>query len=87
MVVGKDRNHRRLIPRVDNGVEREPRVKLFAMGENAWHDESEWPLARTRYVSYYLHSGGRANSGVGDGTLSAAAPADEPPDRCRYDPQ
>lgn len=31
-----------------------------------WRDEREWPLARTRYTSYYLHE---------DGTLSTAAPS------------
>ena len=26
------------------------------MGENVWRDEQEWPLARTRYQSWYLHA-------------------------------
>ena len=26
-------------------------VRLFVMGENAWRDEQEWPLARTGYTS------------------------------------
>jgi putative CocE/NonD family hydrolase len=56
------------------------------MGENVWRDESEWPLARTRYTPYYLHSQGRANSLQGDGQLSAIAPAEEPPDRYVYNP-
>jgi putative CocE/NonD family hydrolase len=64
---------------VDNGVEREPPVRLYVMGGGDghrtpegrvfvgghWRDEHEWPLARTAYTPYYLH---------GDGTLSAAAP-------------
>jgi putative CocE/NonD family hydrolase len=33
------------------------RVRLFIMGENAWRDEDEFPLARTRYTNYYLHKG------------------------------
>jgi putative CocE/NonD family hydrolase len=56
------------------------------MGANTWRSESEWPLARTRFTPYYLHSGGRANSHFGDGALSPAMPADEPPDRYDYDP-
>ena len=56
------------------------------MGENLWRDENEWPLARTRWTKFYLHSGGRANSLFGDGTLSAAAPVDEPADSYTYDP-
>ena len=72
---------------VDNGIEKDPRARIFFMGENAWHDEIEWPVARTRYVPYYLHSGGKANSGIGDGTLSIAPPVDEIADHFRYDPQ
>ena len=64
----------------DNGVMKEPPVRLFVMGENKWVDENEWPMARTQWTRFYLHSGGRANSLFGDGTLSAAAPAAEPPD-------
>jgi putative CocE/NonD family hydrolase len=61
-------------------------VRLFVMGRNAWIDEQEWPIARTEYVSYYLHSAAHANSRNGDGTLSTSPPTDEPPDQFRYDP-
>ena len=71
---------------IDTGIADEPPVKLFVMGENAWRDENEWPLARTRYTPYYFHSRGQANSADGDGSLSAAAPGEEPPDRFVYDP-
>ena len=71
---------------IDTGITDEPPVKLFVMGENAWRDENEWPLARTRYTPYYFHSRGQANSADGDGSLSAAAPGEEPPDRFVYDP-
>jgi putative CocE/NonD family hydrolase len=57
------------------------------MGENRWRSENEWPIARTRYVEYFLHSGGRANSLFGDGRLDTAAPGDEPADTFRYDPE
>jgi uncharacterized protein len=63
-----------------------PPVRLFVMGRNAWLTEGEWPPARTRYVPFYLHSTGRANSRLGDGTLSTVPPADEPADSFRYDP-
>lgn len=63
-------------------------VRLFVMGRNVWRDETEWPLARTRYVSYYLHSGGKANSVHGDGTLTVSAPTfEEPADTFVYDPR
>ncbi len=72
----------------DNGVKDWPRVKIFVMGDNQWRSENEWPLARTQYTSYYLHSGGSANTAAGDGVLSMAAPAgDEPEDKFNYDPK
>lgn len=63
---------------IENGVTHEPPIKLFVMGENVWRDEQEWPLARTQYTPYYLHSGG---------TLSPVAPsAADPADHYAYDP-
>jgi len=45
-----------------------PRVKLFVMGDNAWRDEDDWPLARTQWTRWYLHSGGfLSTSGPADG--------------------
>lgn len=61
-------------------------VKIFVMGENVWRDETAWPLARTRYTPYYLHSQGQANSLHGDGTLDPVLPGEEPQDRFVYDP-
>jgi putative CocE/NonD family hydrolase len=62
-------------------------VRIFIMGENTWRDEQEWPLARTQWTHYYLHSGGNANSLFGDGTLSTHMPeGEEPIDEYRYDP-
>jgi len=58
-------------------------IRIFVMGANTWRDEYEWPLARTEYVKYYLHSNGAANS---PGVLSTEMPADEPPDNYTYDP-
>ena len=56
------------------------------MGTNRWRDENEWPLARTQWQRYYLHSRGRANSASGDGALSTQAPGHEPPDAFLYNP-
>lgn len=61
-------------------------VRIFIMGENRWRDEQEWPLARTQWQTYYLHSQGRANSRFGDGELSRALPGSEPADHFSYDP-
>jgi uncharacterized protein len=41
---------------IDNGVDREKRVRLFIMGENVWRDEDSWPLKRARSESFYLAS-------------------------------
>jgi putative CocE/NonD family hydrolase len=71
---------------VENGVTAMPKIRLYVMGRNVWRDEHEWPLARTQYVKYYLHSGGRANSRFGDGALNATPPGTEPPDVYVYDP-
>jgi putative CocE/NonD family hydrolase len=64
-----------------------PPIRLFIMGDNVWRDEQEFPLARTRYTKYYLHSTKGANSVAGDGVLSAEAPATENADEFAYDPQ
>lgn len=70
----------------DNQVKEWPRVRIFVMGENRWRNENEWPLARTRFTNYYFHSGGKANTRLGDGGLSTDAPGSEPADRFSYDP-
>jgi putative CocE/NonD family hydrolase len=62
-------------------------VRLFIMGDNVWRDEQEFPLKRTRYTKYYLHSEKGANSLNGDGALSLAPPAVEKKDEFEYDPK
>ncbi len=71
----------------ENNLESEPPVRIFVMGENRWRDENEWPLERTQYIPYYLHSEGRANEASGDGSLSTTACGSEPPDVYVYDPR
>jgi putative CocE/NonD family hydrolase len=70
----------------DNGVQREGPVRIFVLGRDQWRTEQEWPLARTLYTSWYLHSGGSANGSAGDGELTLSRPREEPPDSFRYDP-
>jgi uncharacterized protein len=72
---------------VENGVMEEPPVRIFVMGDNRWRSENEWPLARTQYKRFYLHSGGAANSLAGDGILTPEAPSEEPVDAFVYDPR
>jgi uncharacterized protein len=52
-------------------------IRIFVMGANVWRDEYEWPPAGTRYVNYYLHSGG---------VLAIESPGTEPTDGYTYDP-
>jgi putative CocE/NonD family hydrolase len=69
-----------------DGLPCEP-VRIFVMGENRWRTESEWPLARTTDLSFYLRGNGSANSIKGDGELSMEPPRDEPADSYIFDPQ
>jgi uncharacterized protein len=76
---------------VDNGVDREPPVRIYVMGGGDahktqegrifvgghWRDEHEWPLARTVYTPYYMHAGG---------FLSPEKPAREHPTAYLFDP-
>lgn len=61
-----------------NEIMDEAPIKLFIMGENRWRDEYEWPLARTEFTPFYLHS---------HGVLSTVSPEQEPPDTFIYDPE
>jgi putative CocE/NonD family hydrolase len=72
---------------IDNGVDKDPPVRIFVMGANLWRDEQEWPLARAVPTTFYFHSQGFANTRFGNGTLTTAPPETESPDRFRYDPR
>jgi uncharacterized protein len=60
-----------------NGVEEEPPVRIFVMGENRWRSEDDWPLGRAQEVPWYFGA---------DGSLSPERPRDEQPDTFMYDP-
>ncbi len=61
-------------------------VHVFVMGENAYHQESDWPPPQARPTRYFLHSASSANSLRGDGSLSLTPPKKEAADRFTYDP-
>ena len=71
---------------IDNGIAEEPPVRVFVMGVNRWRTAEDWPIPGTRYVPYQLHSGGKANSDRGDGTLDTTSPEVETHDSFVYDP-
>jgi putative CocE/NonD family hydrolase len=74
------------LKRRENGFDETPRIEIFVMGDNQWRFENEWPLARTRFTNYYLHSKGSANTLEGNGILDTNEPGEEPPDTFVYDP-
>ena len=71
----------------NTGIDDEPPIKLFVMGDNVWRYEHEWPLARTQYTDFYLHSEGKANSLHGDGHLSRTPAEAESSDQYTYNPE
>jgi hypothetical protein len=71
---------------ISNEAMEEPPVKIFVMGANKWRFENEWPLTRTNYQKYYLHSYGKANTLNGDGWLSTKSVEKEQADNFTYNP-
>jgi putative CocE/NonD family hydrolase len=72
---------------VRNGVDDEPPVHVFIVGADEWRSFDTFPVPGTEYRPFYLHSGGSANTLLGDGALSEQEPlADEPDDSYLFDP-
>jgi putative CocE/NonD family hydrolase len=70
-----------------NGLlEKMPRVRYYTMGINKWQTSDTWPPAGAQPLSFFLASGGKANTMNGDGVLTVAAPATDNPDKFEYDP-
>jgi putative CocE/NonD family hydrolase len=71
----------------NNGIlEKMPRVRYYTMGINKWQSSDTWPPRGAQSMSFFLSSGGKANTMNGDGVLIAAAPTSDNPDRFEYDP-
>lgn len=75
---------------VDSPVlDRQPLVTYYTMGSNQWHTADTWPPKGIEPVTFYLSSGGKANTLHGDGELLPAStqpPEADRPDRFTYDP-
>ena len=69
-------------PRLDSLA----KVTYFTMGSNQWQTSSTWPPEGAKERTFYLSSGGKANSLYGDGRLAAAPPDADQPDSFVYDP-
>src|SRR5439155_9389081 len=78
---------------VDNGIDREPPVRAYALGANEWRDYPDWPPPDARTSTYYLTPGTAGDIHTGGLSRSrpvkrkgAAGRADLLPTRFRYDP-
>ena len=70
----------------DTRIDKLPKVTYFTMGSNKWQTSETWPPKGAAPMTFYLSSGGRANTLNGDGTLVAPPPAVNKPDTFVYDP-
>jgi len=66
--------------------EKTPRVQYFTMGKNIWQSAEQWPPKDVKMTTYYLNSGGKANTLNGDGVLTKKKPSKDKPDIFVYDP-
>ena len=62
---------------IDTGIDDEPPLRIFVMGENSWKTAHSWPLPETVYTNYYLHD---------HGILSEHVSGNENPELYQYDP-
>ena len=70
-----------------NGLlEKMPRVRYYTMGINKWQTSDVWPPRGAERMSFFLSSGGNANTMNGDGVLTDAVPTADSPDKFEYDP-
>lgn len=56
-----------------------PAVRYFSMGDNTWRSSQQWPPEDTLVKSFYLNSGGHANTRRGDGRLTTILPKESQP--------
>jgi uncharacterized protein len=63
-----------------------PKVRYYTMGANRWQTSDTWPPRGAAPMTFYLSSGGKANTLTGDGALTPKAPAADAPDGFTYDP-
>ena len=70
----------------NNDVLKRPKVQYYTMGMNKWQSSDQWPPKGAEPLKFYLASGGKANTGKGDGMLTTAPPATDALDSFDYDP-
>jgi putative CocE/NonD family hydrolase len=69
---------------VDNGIDREPTVRVFALGVNEWREYSDWPPPGVQTRHFYLAPG--AAGDIHAGLLSASRTRIRTFTHFRYDP-
>jgi putative CocE/NonD family hydrolase len=57
------------------------------MGINKWQTSDSWPPRGAEPMTFYLASGGKANTVDGDGVLTPKSPGADKPDAFSYDPK
>ncbi len=65
---------------------KQPKVTYYTMGLNKWQTADTWPPAGAAPMTFYLASGGSANSMNGDGALDSTPPSADKADSFTYDP-
>lgn len=63
-----------------------PKVRYYTMGLNKWQTSDTWPPRGAESMTFFLSSGGKANTLNGDGVLTLDPPAKDLPDNFTYDP-
>jgi uncharacterized protein len=67
-------------------LEKTPKVRYFTMGMNKWQTSDTWPPKGAQPLTFFLSSGGKANTLNGDGTLAPSASSQDAADLFVYDP-
>jgi hypothetical protein len=70
----------------DTRIDKLAKVTYFTMGANKWQTSTTWPPTGAQTMTFFLSSGGKANTLNGDGVLTTTAPNADRPDSFVYDP-
>jgi putative CocE/NonD family hydrolase len=71
----------RYVRGIANGLEREPRIRVFVMGENEWRASDVWPLPGTERIALHLgapigEDRGRLSRGIASGRAASTFVSD-----------
>lgn len=70
-----------------NALKAMPKVQYYLMGKNEWRGSEQWPLEKTDYQPWYLHSRTNAKSRLGDGRLRNSVSTGNTRSTFTYDPE